>query len=59
MLIAERGVEAALSSLHPAITWNGTVLQIATTKERDFHPRGAGLMLLPSVLWTGRPHVGT
>jgi DNA-binding transcriptional ArsR family regulator len=57
-LIAELGVQAALSTLHPAITWSGTVLQIDTPKELDFHPRGAGLTLLPSVLWTGRPLIG-
>jgi DNA-binding transcriptional ArsR family regulator len=57
-LIAEHGVEAALSTLHPAITWNGTVLQIDTPKEREFHPCGAGITLLPSMLWSGRPMIG-
>ena len=57
-LMAEQGVQAALSALHPAISWNGTVLQIDTPRELDFSPGGAGLTLLPSVLWTGRPQVG-
>jgi len=57
-LIAELGVQAALSSLHPAVTWSGTVLQVETPKELDFYPGGAGLTLLPSVLWTGRPQIG-
>jgi DNA-binding transcriptional ArsR family regulator len=57
-LIAEQGVQAALSTLHPAVRWSGTVLEIATPKERDYHPGGAGITLLPSVLWTGRPMVG-
>jgi DNA-binding transcriptional ArsR family regulator len=56
-LIAERGVQAALSTLHPAISWNGTVMQIEAQRELDMHPCGAGLTLMPSTLWTGRPLV--
>ena len=57
-LMTERGAGAALSTLHPAVSWNGTVLQIDTPEELDFHPCGAGLTLLPSVFWTGRPQIG-
>jgi DNA-binding MarR family transcriptional regulator len=57
-LIAEQGVRAALSALHPAISWDGSVLQIDTPRNLDFSPDGAGLTLLPSVLWTGGPQVG-
>jgi DNA-binding transcriptional ArsR family regulator len=57
-LIAEHGVQAALSTLHPAVTWSDTALQIAAPKELDIHPAGAGVTLLPSVLWTGRPMIG-
>jgi DNA-binding transcriptional ArsR family regulator len=56
-LIAELGVAAALSALHPRISWSGTVLQIDAATEFDVYPRGAGLTLLPSVLWTGRPMI--
>jgi DNA-binding transcriptional ArsR family regulator len=56
-LIAELGVQAALSTLHPRISWNGTVLQIEAAADFDVYPRGAGLTLLPSVLWTGRPMI--
>jgi len=56
-LIAGLGVQAALSTLHPRISWNGTVMQIETSTELDVHPGGAGLTLLPSALWTGRPMV--
>jgi DNA-binding transcriptional ArsR family regulator len=56
-LIAEFGVQAALSTLHPRISWSGTVLQIDAAPEFDAYPRGAGLTLLPSVLWTGRPMI--
>jgi DNA-binding transcriptional ArsR family regulator len=54
-LIAESGVQATLSALHPAVGWDGPVLLIKTPREWDFRPGGAGLTLLPSALWTGRP----
>lgn len=57
-LIAERGVQSALSTLHPTVSWRGPVLQIATATELDFYPAGAGLTLLPTLLWTGRPMIG-
>lgn len=57
-LMAEFGVQGALATLHPAIEWDGTVLQIRTPKEVDFYPGGAGVTLLPSVFWTGRPQIG-
>lgn len=53
-LIAELGVQAALSTLHPSISWNGTVMQIEAKSERDIYPHGAGMTLMPSALWTGR-----
>jgi DNA-binding transcriptional ArsR family regulator len=56
-LIADVGVQAALSTLHPRISWHGTVMQIETSTELDMRPAGAGLTLLPSALWTGRPLV--
>jgi DNA-binding transcriptional ArsR family regulator len=56
-LIGEAGAQAAISSLHPGISWNGTVLQIETPRELDFRPGGAGLTLMPSAMWTGRAMV--
>jgi DNA-binding transcriptional ArsR family regulator len=56
-ILAELGVQAALSALHPRISWSGTVLRIDAAPEFDMYPRGAGLTLLPSVLWTGRPMI--
>lgn len=56
-LIAELGVQGALSTLDPSISWNGTVMQIKASKDHEFHPGGAGLTLMPSTLWTGRPLV--
>jgi biotin operon repressor len=57
-LMAELGAQAALCTLHPRITWNGTVMQIEAAREMDVRPGGAGMTLLPSLLWTGRPMVG-
>jgi DNA-binding MarR family transcriptional regulator len=56
-LIAELGVRAAFSTLHPSISWNGAVMQIQTAAEFDCYPGGAGLTLMPSALWTGRAAV--
>jgi DNA-binding transcriptional ArsR family regulator len=56
-LIAERGVQAALSTLHPSISWSGPVLQIRAQKDLELHPRGGGITLLPTMLWTGRPMI--
>ena len=56
-LIAELGVQAALCTLHPSISWNGTVMQIQAPYDLDFYPGGAGLTLMPSLLWTGRAMV--
>jgi DNA-binding transcriptional ArsR family regulator len=56
-LIAELGVQAALSTLHPLVSWNGTVMQIEAASELDVYPGGAGLTLLPTVFWTGRPMI--
>jgi DNA-binding transcriptional ArsR family regulator len=56
-MIAEYGVQAALSAIHPSVSWHGTVLQINAAKERELHPGGRGLTLMPSVYWTGRPTV--
>ena len=54
-LIAESGVRVALETLHPTISWDGTVLQIRATTDVDFHLGGTGLTLLPSAFWTERP----
>jgi DNA-binding transcriptional ArsR family regulator len=56
-VIAELGVQAALSTLHPRISWDAAVMQIEAPKELDWYPGGAGLTLLPSVIWTGRPMI--
>jgi DNA-binding transcriptional ArsR family regulator len=56
-LIAELGVQAALSTLHPSVSWEGTVMRIEAPSDLDVYPGGAGLTLMPSALWTGRAMV--
>jgi DNA-binding transcriptional ArsR family regulator len=53
-LIAELGVQAALSTLHPTVSWDGTIMQIDRGSPMELRPGGAGLLLLPAMLWTGR-----
>jgi DNA-binding transcriptional ArsR family regulator len=54
-MIAESGIQATLSALHPSIGWDGSVLQINSANHRELHPGGNGLTLMPSVYWTGGP----
>jgi DNA-binding transcriptional ArsR family regulator len=54
-MIAETGVQATLTGLHPAISFDGTVLQINSANHWEAHPGGNGLTLMPSVHWTGGP----
>jgi hypothetical protein len=57
-LLAELGLQDTLATLHPLVSWNGTILQIEAPEELDLYPGGAGLMLMPSLFWTGRPMIG-
>ena len=54
ILMTELSVQAALCTLHPSISWDGAVMQIETPAELDYYPGGAGLVLMPSPMWTGR-----
>jgi DNA-binding transcriptional ArsR family regulator len=56
-LIAGLGVQAALSTLHPSVSWEGTMMRIDAPSDLDVYPGGAGLTLMPSALWTGRAMV--
>ncbi|MBO0608723.1 ArsR/SmtB family transcription factor [Myceligenerans salitolerans] len=48
-VLAASGVEAILSTLHPATTWSGSVLTVhSRMMDRDVHLAGRGLTLLPS-----------
>ena len=41
-LLAELGLRKTLTTLHPLVSWNGTVLQIEALEELDLYPGGAG-----------------
>jgi DNA-binding transcriptional ArsR family regulator len=58
-LIAQHGVQAALSTLDPRMICAGTMLQIQAPDELDVYPGGAGLTLLPSATLSGRPTVAS
>jgi DNA-binding transcriptional ArsR family regulator len=57
-LLAEQGIRATLAGLVHGTRWQGTTLEIDRPGDVEVHLDGRGLMLLPSVFWTGRPLVG-
>jgi hypothetical protein len=59
MLLAERGVGAALAGVYPGSRWTGTTLEVDVPDDTEHAPAGRGLTLLPSAFWTGRPMIGT
>ncbi|MEV4443843.1 winged helix-turn-helix domain-containing protein, partial [Streptomyces sp. NPDC049577] len=65
-LLAAQGIRATLTSLAPGGRWSGTTLEFddgdfgGDFGADDFEVAldGRGIILLPSVFWTGRPLVG-
>jgi DNA-binding transcriptional ArsR family regulator len=53
-----QGLRGMLAGLYPGSRWRDSTLEIPVSKELDVRPDGAGLRLLPSAQWTGRPLVG-
>ncbi|MET0238020.1 MAG: transcriptional regulator [Kibdelosporangium sp.] len=47
-LVATRGLEHALSTLHPSIRWQAPVLEVGYPVDQDLHLDGRGLVLVPS-----------
>ncbi|MFD9962792.1 ArsR/SmtB family transcription factor [Amycolatopsis sp. NPDC058986] len=45
----------AFGSLHPGLRYHDGVLTLAHPKEIDVTPHGAGIELMPSAVWSGRP----
>ncbi|AOS64076.1 ArsR/SmtB family transcription factor [Actinoalloteichus hymeniacidonis] len=43
------GVETLLSALHPKVSWNSPVLEIASEQDHDVYLDGRGLVLSPSL----------
>ncbi|WP_274995783.1 hypothetical protein [Promicromonospora iranensis] len=55
-VLAARGVEGVLSSLHPTVVWDAPVLLIDNpTVDRDVHLAGRGLRLVPSYFCWRKP----
>ncbi|MFD9691736.1 ArsR/SmtB family transcription factor [Kitasatospora sp. NPDC059088] len=45
-LMTSRGIEALLTSLHPAARWNASVIELPSEANRDVYLRGRGLRLV-------------
>jgi DNA-binding transcriptional ArsR family regulator len=54
-MIAEVGVERALTSVHPTARWRPPVLELGYPTDRELHLCGRGLVLLPSFYCLGLP----
>ena len=57
-LMAAQGLRTTLAGLVQGARWQGTTLEIDRPGDVEVHLDGRGLILLPSVFWTGRPLVG-
>jgi len=57
-LVAEHGLGATLEGLVPGTRWKGTDLEIDRPDDVEILLGGRGLILLPSVFWTGLPLAG-
>ncbi|MFE2876773.1 DUF5937 family protein [Streptomyces roseus] len=54
-LLAAHGIKACLASVHPAAAWSQTVFEVGLDPDYEVRLGGAGLVLMPSAFWTGRP----
>lgn len=53
--VAGAGLGSVLDTLHPALRRSGSTVRIATRRDLTIRLHGAGITLLPSAFWTGRP----
>jgi DNA-binding transcriptional ArsR family regulator len=51
----DQGVAAMLESLHPGLHLDGSTLYSPYPGDREVDLSGRGMILMPSVFWTGRP----
>jgi len=51
--LARHGLQHTLTSLAPGLRWNGMALETDSPGDREIFLTGAGVTLLPSLLWTG------
>lgn len=54
-ILARQGLHATLTTLSPAIRLRGTTLEIDSPRELDFDLQGKGIILQPTLFWTGHP----
>ncbi|MGW7318603.1 ArsR family transcriptional regulator [Streptomyces sp. NPDC054854] len=54
-LLATHGIKACLASTHPRSGWSGTAFEVGLPPDYEVRLGGRGLVLMPSVFWTGRP----
>ncbi|MBB5939290.1 ArsR/SmtB family transcription factor [Streptomyces zagrosensis] len=54
-LMAEQGIQSAITSLAPGARWLGTTVEFDAPYDRDVVFDGEGLVLLPSMFWRGWP----
>ncbi|MDI2127619.1 ArsR/SmtB family transcription factor [Yinghuangia seranimata] len=57
-LLAGHGIRAMLAGLTPTARWREMTLEFDSTDDVEITLGGAGVTLLPSVFWTGRPLLG-
>lgn len=55
--LARRGLRETLAGLCPGMRWQGTTLEADHPRELDIALDGSGLVLQPSLFWTGPPLV--
>jgi DNA-binding transcriptional ArsR family regulator len=56
-ILLRQGLRAALTSLSPAIRLRGTTLEADHPRDVDITLEGEGIILQPSLFWTGHPLV--
>lgn len=58
-MLGRDGLLATLTSLSPSVRWQGTTMEIDFPGNVDLALNGHGVILRPSLFWTGYPLVGT
>ncbi|SCK21011.1 Helix-turn-helix domain-containing protein [Streptomyces sp. WMMB 714] len=55
--LVHQGLRETLTGLAPGLRWRGATLEADYPREVEVHLGGRGLVLQPSLFWTGRPLV--
>lgn len=56
-IFARQGTKALFASLRPMFRWNGLTLEADCSRDIDLALHGHGLVLRPTLLWSGHPLV--